>query len=78
LPLVTDVIVFGSDGGGDLYAMAVADGRVFRLQDASYVSGVYNGTDRGITVVGADLRDFLERLLSAVTAFAANGAITDL
>lgn len=73
-----DVIVFGSNGGGDLYAMAVTDGRVFRVRDAGYVGGVYNGTDRGITIVGADLRDFLERLLSAVTAFAADGVITDL
>jgi hypothetical protein len=36
----TDVVVFGSNGGGDLYAVAVTDGRVFRLQDASYIGGV--------------------------------------
>nr|BFE60283.1 hypothetical protein GCM10020063_048090 [Dactylosporangium thailandense] len=73
-----DVVVFGSNGGGDLYAMAVTDGRVFRLRDAAYLGGVYDGTARGITVVGADLRDFLERLLSAVTAFAVRGDIIDL
>ncbi|WP_426503524.1 hypothetical protein ACPPVO_38700 [Dactylosporangium sp. McL0621] len=56
----------------------MTDGQVFRLQDAGYVGGVYHGTNRGITVVGANLRDFLERLLSAATAFAANGAITVL
>jgi hypothetical protein len=73
-----DVIAFGSNGGGDLYAMAVTDGRVFRIQDASYVGGVYDGTNRGVTVVGTDLSDFLERLLDAVTGFAPNGDITDL
>jgi hypothetical protein len=72
-----DVVVFGSNGGGDLYAIAVTDGRVFRLQDASYIGGVYRGTNHGITVVAADLRDFLERFLNAVNAFAMNGDITD-
>ncbi|MEU7873331.1 SMI1/KNR4 family protein [Dactylosporangium sp. NPDC049140] len=73
-----DVVVFGSNGGGDLYAIAVTDGRVFRLQDASYIGGVYGGTNHGITVVAADLHDFLERFLNAVNAFAMNGDITDL
>jgi hypothetical protein len=73
-----DAVVFGSNGGGDLYAVAVTDGRVFRLQDASYIGGVYDSTTRGITVVGEDLRDFLERFLTAVNAFAVNGDITDL
>nr|WTA64741.1 SMI1/KNR4 family protein [Micromonospora sp. NBC_00855] len=73
-----DVVVFGSNGGGDLYALATTDGRVFRLRGTSYVGGVYARTRNGVIVVGADLRDFLERLLSTVNAFAANGAILDL
>ncbi|WP_146765926.1 hypothetical protein [Micromonospora noduli] len=73
-----DVVVFGSNGGGDLYAEATADGRVFRLRGASYVGGVYAGTENGVSVAGADLREFLERLLITVNAFATNGAILDL
>ncbi|WP_433260415.1 hypothetical protein ACQPWR_17300 [Micromonospora vinacea] len=73
-----EVVVFGSNGGGDLYAVATADGRVFRLRGASYVGGVYAGTGDNVTVVGADLRNFLERLLTTVNAFAANGTILDL
>ncbi|MEU7872076.1 hypothetical protein [Dactylosporangium sp. NPDC049140] len=72
-----DVVVFGSNGGGDLYATRVTAGQVFRLRGASYISGVYDGTDNGITSVGADLGEFLERFLSTVNAFATNGAITD-
>lgn len=49
-----------------------------RLQDASSVGGVYNGSNRGVTVVSADLPDFLERLLNVVTGFTSNGDITDL
>jgi hypothetical protein len=60
------VVIFGSNGNGGLYAVALTDGRVFRLQDASYLGGVYDGTNYGITVVGVDLRDFLERFLAAV------------
>jgi hypothetical protein len=67
-----DVVVFGSNGGGALYAVAVTDGRVFRLQDTSYIRGVYDGTSHGVTIVAADLRDFLERFLNGLNAFAMN------
>jgi len=74
-----DIVVFGSNGGGDLYAVTTTDrGRVYRLQDAAYEAGVYRGSDRGITVVGENLRDFLEKVLAAVEAFADDGSIADL
>jgi hypothetical protein len=55
-----DVVVFGSNGGGDHYALAITDGPIYRLREFSYEAGVYRGPERGITVVGEDLRDFLE------------------
>ncbi|GIE30950.1 hypothetical protein Ait01nite_039950 [Actinoplanes italicus] len=70
-----DVVVFGGNGGGDQYATTL-DGRVFRLQEAGYVGGVYSGP--GITAVADDLREFLEKLLEAVVAFGDGGHITDL
>jgi hypothetical protein len=73
-----DIVVFGSNGGGDLYAIAVTDGRVFRLQEAAYLGGVYHSTTAGVTIVATDLRDFLEQFLDAVTGFARDGSITDL
>jgi hypothetical protein len=65
------VVVFGSNGGGDLYALGIRDGRVFRLRGAGYVGGVYEG---GVTEAGTDLGDFLTRLLAEVTAFGATSA----
>jgi hypothetical protein len=74
-----DIVVFGSNGGGDLYALAATDsGPVYRLREAAYEDGIYRGTERGITVVGDNLRDFLGRLLAAVEAFARDGSISDL
>ncbi|GIJ43798.1 hypothetical protein Val02_06840 [Virgisporangium aliadipatigenens] len=67
-----EVVVFGSDGGGTLYALGDA---VYRIRDASYVDGFYDGP---VTVIAPDLDSFLERLLGAVSAFADDGSITDL
>ncbi|WP_433088994.1 hypothetical protein ACQP1P_22150 [Dactylosporangium sp. CA-052675] len=57
---VAAVVVFGGDGAGDLFAIAIADGRVFRLREADYLDGVYRGP--GVTLVAADLAEFLDRL----------------
>jgi hypothetical protein len=74
-----DIVVFGSNGGGDLYAVVVTDsGPVYRLQDAGYEAGTYRRTERGIKIVGENLRDFLEKLRAAVEAFAEDGRIADL
>ncbi|MFG2040630.1 hypothetical protein [Dactylosporangium sp. NPDC048998] len=78
-PLIdcVDIVVFGSNGSGDLYAIATKDGSVFRLRDAEYLRGIYHGSERGISVVGDDLREFLERFLAAVAGLAHDG-VTDL
>jgi hypothetical protein len=74
-----DIVVFGSNGGGDLYALAATgSGPVYRLREAAYEDGIYRGTERGITVVGNNLGHFLDRLLAAVEVFARDGSITDL
>ncbi|MFD0576004.1 hypothetical protein [Dactylosporangium darangshiense] len=61
-------MISGSNGGGDLYAIATDDGPVFRLRDAEYLHGVCHGTERGITVVREGLHTFLDHLPAAVTA----------
>ncbi|MFD1373678.1 hypothetical protein [Actinoplanes sichuanensis] len=75
-PHQVDVVVFGGDGGGAQYAIALDDGRVLRLREAAYTGGEYDGP--GITVIARDLPDFLEKLLGAVQAFGDGGRITDL
>lgn len=86
-----DVVVFGGDGGGAQYAIALGDdvgqagdrpaqagpgGRVLRLREAAYLGGEYEGP--GISVIARDLPDFLAKLLAAVDAFGDGGRITDL
>ncbi|MEV2237998.1 hypothetical protein [Micromonospora sp. NPDC049891] len=75
-----DVVIFGADGGGALYAIAVGGiSTVYRLRECGYEQGIYSGSaDFGVTVVAEDLDDFLDALLAAVATFAANGSITDL
>jgi hypothetical protein len=75
-----DVVIFGSDGGGALYAIAVGDaGTVYRLRECGYQAGVYHSFGGlGVTVVAENLDDFLDELLTAVTAFAVDGSITGL
>jgi hypothetical protein len=60
-----EVVVFGTDGGGSLYAVAIGDiNTVYRLRECRYERGVYSGSaDFGVTVVAA---------------FAISGSMTDL
>ena len=57
-------VVFGSDGGGHLFALAT-DGSVHRSKAASW--------DAEFHAVATDLRDFLEQLRRAVERCAAKG-----
>ena len=53
--------------------------RVYRLRECGYDRGVDSGPACfGVTVVAADLDDFLDALLAAVAAFAVNGSIINL
>jgi hypothetical protein len=75
-----DVVVFGSDGGGTLYALAVnAAGTVYRLRECAYQGGAYYGTAGfGVIEVAESLDDFLDKFLAAVSQFADDGSIADL
>jgi hypothetical protein len=75
-----DVVVFGSDGGGALYAVAVGPaGTVYRLRECGYLDGTYfSSGGAGVTVVAEHLAGFLDELLAAVAAFAVDGSITGL
>jgi hypothetical protein len=53
------IVVFGSDGGGALFALCGS--AVLRLAGGAEVGGVYD--EDGATVVAGDLREFLALLL---------------
>lgn len=76
-PHELDVLVFGSDGGGALYAIPAAKpGPVYRLRECSIKDGTALGGN--IQVIAADYRAFLQHLAIAVETFAATGHLTDL
>jgi hypothetical protein len=73
------VVVFASDGGGTLYALASPTGRpVYRLPAGSLVGGVYESANPRFDIVAADLAGFLGNVRRAVERFAATGDIIDL
>jgi hypothetical protein len=76
-PHQLDVLVFGSDGGGALYAVPAAKpGPVYRLRECSIKDGIAIAGD--IQVVAMDYRTFLQHLEIAVETFAATGHPADL
>jgi len=76
-PHELDVLVFGSDGGGALYAVPAAKpGPVYRLRECTIKDGIASASD--IQVVAVDYQTFLQRLEIAVETFAATGHPADL
>jgi len=74
-----DVIVFGSDGGGNLYALASPAGSpVYRLPEGRVIDGVYESGSSRFEVVATDLAGFLTRVRESVERFAATGEILEL
>lgn len=74
------VVVFGSDGGGTLYALRAPSGTaVYRLPAGLVLAGVYfNDHDPRYAVVAPSLVGFLDLLRDAVRHFTATGEISDL
>jgi hypothetical protein len=68
------VVVFGSDGGGTLYALAAGSGSpVYRLPPDRIVEGTYASDQDGFRVVAGNLWDFLDQLRHAIQRFADTG-----
>jgi len=61
------ITVFGSDGGGGLFALNAAGDKVYRLDEGSLIGSVYDVEDHGVDVVAADLEGFLEYLRDRVS-----------
>jgi hypothetical protein len=65
--------VFGSDGGGSLFALSMDDGAVFYLQSDGVVEGgtFHESVNVRARRVAGDVNEFLELVLRDVQAFAA-------
>jgi hypothetical protein len=76
-PHELDILVFGSDGGGALYAVPAAKpGPVYRLREYSINNGI--ALAGNIKIIAVDYRTFLQRLQTAVDTFVATGHPADL
>jgi hypothetical protein len=71
-PTLTDsgIVVFGSDGGGALFALEVSGSPVYLLPTGAVRDGVYVGGLESPRIVAEDLPEFLDWLLAAVQGFA--------
>ncbi|MFJ4103887.1 hypothetical protein [Amycolatopsis japonica] len=58
------IIVFGSDGGGALFALSTSGRGVYRLFGGAFVAGTYDADQAGVTTVAPDLRRFLDTVLA--------------
>jgi hypothetical protein len=80
-PIDTEVLVFGSDGGGAQYALPLAGagaGPVYRLSEVAVEAGVADAETGAVQVVADDFAQFLGLLLFATETFAASGDLIDL
>ncbi|MER7861349.1 hypothetical protein ABTX61_19740 [Amycolatopsis japonica] len=57
------IVVFGSDGGGSMFALRPACGSVYRLRGGAFLDGAYEVDQQGTAVVATDLREFLAGIL---------------
>jgi hypothetical protein len=75
--LTADVVTFGSDGGGGLFALDVAYGRVYFLPSGAIEDGVYRGGLDAVRPIAESLESFLDVLLHNVEAFVSAGNVRD-
>ncbi|WP_020521656.1 HEAT repeat domain-containing protein [Catelliglobosispora koreensis] len=75
----SEVVVFGSDGGGTLYGLGFPAGApVYRLPPGHLIDGLYTSHDPRFAVIAPHLVGFLDTLRDAVVAFAEAGEIAEL
>lgn len=61
---VDTIVVFGSDGGGGLFALNSTGEKVYHLTGGALVGSSYDADEAGAKVISADLWGFLEYLRS--------------
>jgi hypothetical protein len=68
-PIADQIMVFGSDGGGGLFALA-KDGTVLYLPTGAVRQGVFDGNGATVRQVADGFDSFLARLIADIRAFA--------
>jgi hypothetical protein len=75
---IGDVATFGSDGGGGLFCVALADAAVYYLPPGQIVDGIYSGGMGAPKRIATDFADFLQRLLAVTREFVVTGQTVGL
>ncbi|MFD7659956.1 hypothetical protein ACFV4N_38770 [Actinosynnema sp. NPDC059797] len=57
------IVVFGSDGGGGLFALSSSSGNVYRLSGGAQIGSTYEVDESGIAVLASGFWEFLRYLL---------------
>ncbi len=66
------IIVFGSDGGGEYFAIRKNHDDILKLLIGPVHNGIYDGNSGKVRIIGETLSEFLERLLADLKAFVLN------
>ncbi|MEU6363253.1 hypothetical protein [Streptomyces albidoflavus] len=56
------IVVFGSDGGGALFAADCQTGEIVRLDGGSLVGNIYEAAESGVQVIARDVEGFMQFL----------------
>lgn len=67
-----EIRVFGSDGGGGLFAIRFGSGEVLYLSAGKVSSGEFYATQNSLSIVAASFGSFLLRFLEDLEAFISN------
>lgn len=65
-----NILTFGSDGGGNFYAIYASTAEVFFLRFGMVENGIFESNTQNAWVVAKDFNGFLEKLLLDIQAFA--------
>jgi hypothetical protein len=68
-PFAGSVVIIGSTGGGDLFALRRKEGDVLFLPPGPVHAGAYDGARAAVRRLAADFESFLERIVADVEAF---------
>lgn len=72
--LQLDVVTFGSDGGGGMFAIGLSAEDVYYLPSGAVHAGVYSGGLEEPRIIAPNFHTFLDELLSMTRLFAETGA----
>jgi hypothetical protein len=63
------IVVFGSDGGGGLFALSSTNGQVYRLSGGASVGSIYEVDEAGVNIIKPTFWSYLNYLRNELSHF---------